>query len=307
MRQILSDQALQAELLETGYVVVPFLEADELAAFRLEVDAMEPDDGFAPAGDGPYNYSTYHCTFLDTNTSYKREANEAIRRRFQPLIDNVVNDYRILTSNIYVKPPGVGRFQIHQNWPTLEDLSTTTLTVWCPLQDCDVENATLHVVPRSHKLTPDVATPAEPPFFSSFEDELIDEHLVPIPVKAGEAIIFDDSLVHWSPENRSDSPRIAVQIETVPAESTPVLYHLDSSDGGAQWELFEVDFEFFVDHSIGEVIGRPGHLISLGHRPSRNRQLTGGEFTEILAQGSSIREHVYRTGEWPNPLLRSSA
>lgn len=299
MRQILHDVALQEELLEVGYVSVPLLGPDELASLCAEVDAMEPDDGFAPSGEGPFNYSTYHCTFLDTNAEYKRQANETIRRVLQPHIDRYVVDYRILTSNIYVKQPGTGRFQIHQNWPTLEDLSITTLTVWCPLQDCVEQNATLQMVAGSHKLTPDVATPSEPPFFSSFETELIEKHLVPVEVKAGEALIFDDSLLHWSPENRSSLPRRAIQIETVPVESTPVLYHLDAEDPERRWELFEVDFDFFVEQSIGQVIGRPTELVSIGHRPNHNRQITEVEFVDLLERGADIRRHVYDTGEWP--------
>jgi hypothetical protein len=300
MRSILHDPGLQAELLDRGYVTVPLLGPDDLARFRREVDELRPDDGFAPEGDGPFNFSTYHCTFLDTSASYKREANETVRRWFQPLIDQVVVDYRILTSNLYVKPPGRGRFQIHQNWPTLEDLAATTLTVWCPLQDCTVENATLHVVPGSHKITPDIATPSEPAWFSTFEDRLIDEHLVPIDVPAGHAIVFDDSLVHWSPENRGSEARIAVQIETVPAEARPVLFHLDRSAAVPRWEVFEVDFDFFVDHSIAEVVQRPATLWSLGHRKHDNRPMTSDEFAARLDRGAEIREHVYRTGAWPD-------
>lgn len=300
MRQILHDPELQEQLLEVGYVTVPLLDGAALADFAAEVDAMTPDDGFAPTGDGFYNRSTYHCTFLDTNTEYKRQANEAIRRVFQPAIDQHVVDYGILTSNIYVKPPGRGRFQIHQNWPTLEDLAVTTLTVWCPLQDTTAENGTLHIVPGSHKLTPDVATPSEPPFFSTFEDDLIERYLVPIDVRAGEALIFDDSLIHWSPENVSDSPRRAVQIETVPAESKPVLFHQHRSGGVVEWELFEVGFDFFVDRSIAEVIGRPTTLASLGRRPNANRPMTVDEFAGLLERGSEIRELVYATGTWPD-------
>lgn len=299
MRQILHDLGLQEQLLDIGYVRVPLLDDDELAGFAAEVDEMRPDDGFAPLGDGFYNRSTYHCTFLDTNTAYKRQANEAIRRVFQPAIDRYVVDYRILTSNIYVKPPGRGRFQIHQNWPTLEDLSVTTLTVWCPLQDTTAANGTLHIVPGSHKLTPDVATPSEPPFFSSFETELVEQYLEPIDVKAGEALIFDDSLIHWSPENLSDAPRRAVQIETVPAESQPVLFHQHRSGGVVEWELFEVGFDFFVDRSIAEVIGRPTTLQTLGRRPNANRPMTVDEFDSLLEHGDEIREQVYATGTWP--------
>lgn len=94
-------------------------------------------------------------------------------------------------------------------------------------------------------------------------------------------------------------PRRSVQIETVPSESRTVLYHLDQRDAVERWELFEVDFDFFVDESIAQVVGRPSGLWSLGHRPYRNWQLTEAEFADLLAHGPEIRAHVYKTSEWP--------
>lgn len=298
MRQVLHDPDLQRELLEVGYVKVQLLDAAQIAALASELDLLRPDDGFAPDGRTGHNRSTYHCTFLDANVEYKRKAQELITAVFQPRIDEVVVDYRILTGNFYVKMPGTGRFQIHQNWPTTEDLSVTTLTVWCPLQDCDEINGTLRVVPRSHKLLPDVATPQRAPFFAEFEDELIERHLVPISVKAGEALIFDDSLLHWSSENLSDLPRRAVQIETLPAEVTPVLYHLDETAPVPRWDIYEVDWSFFVDHSIDQVMTRPETLNRISTGAFRNRSVTIDEFEALLAQGAEIRSQVYAGHGW---------
>jgi len=299
-RDALRDPRLEAQLRDVGYVKVRLLDPDTLAATAAELDQLRPDDGFAPDGTG-LNRSTYHCTFLDTNLEYKERAQELIRRVYQPLIDEYVIDYRILTGNFYVKMPGTGRFQIHQNWPTTEDLALTTLTVWAPFHDTDYTNGTLCVVPGSHKIVPDVASPQRPPFFASFEDELIDHHLVPMELEAGEALIFDDSLLHWSPENRSDAPRRAVQIETVPAEAPTVLYHLGEHDGAERWDLYEVDDRFFIDHSIDQVIGRPTDLELLTVADYVNRELDEPQFVELLERGPSIRSQVYAGKGWPAP------
>jgi hypothetical protein len=297
MRQILRDPALESQLLETGYVRVPMLDAHEVAAVAAELDQLRPDDGFAPDGTG-LNRSTYHCTFLDTNLEYKRQAQQLISRVFQPKIDEVVVDYTILTGNFYVKMPGRGRFQIHQNWPTTLDLSITTLTVWCPFQDTGVHNGTLRIVPGSHKIVPDVATPQRPPFFAGFEESLIEKYLVPMELRAGEALVFDDSLVHWSSENVADSPRRAVQIETVPAEVPAVLYHLDEEGPEPQWAVFEVDGEFFVEHSIDQVMGRPTDLRQIATADFVNRDLTEAEFADLLRRGPEIRQRVYAGQGW---------
>ncbi|MGB3409636.1 MAG: phytanoyl-CoA dioxygenase family protein [Microthrixaceae bacterium] len=299
MRRILNDLAKQQELLDVGFIKVQMLDESELGAFNDEFDQLKPDDKWAPDGTG-LNRSSYHCTFLDTNKEYKRQAQDLIRRVFQPKVDVFMADYRILTSNLYVKQPGVGRFQIHQNWPTTIDLSITTLTVWCPMHDVDETNGTLRVVPRSHKILPDVATPQLPPFFADFEDALIDRYLEPVTLLAGEALIFDDSLLHWSSENLSDKPRRAVQIETLPSEETAVLYHLDERGPEPQWEVFEVDDDFFVDHSIDMVIGRPSTQRRIGLADFVNQSCDETEFALLLEEGPEIRRQVYAGAGWPS-------
>lgn len=299
VRRLAVDPTLDTRLRTDGYVIVPALHPEQVSDLLEEFQAMEPADGFAPA-EHERRAVTYHCTFLDTDVTYKRQANELIRRTFQPHVDRHLHGFRILTSNLYVKPPGRGRFQIHQNWPTQADLAVTTLTLWCPLQPTNRDNGTLHVVPGSHKIVEDVASPLDPPFFSSFEDELVDRFLVPLDLEAGEAAIFDDTLVHWSPVNRSESARWAIQIELVPVETDPVLYVLDSTTNPRSWELYSVDFDFFIEHSIESVIDRPSALPLVGRAVVRNRQITCAEFAELVARGQEIRDCVYSTGSWPS-------
>jgi len=297
MRSVLHDPVLEEELLDVGYVTVPMLDADEVAAFGAALDALRPDDKFSPDGAGPLP-TTYHCTFLDSNVEYKRLAQKMIEELFEPKLSELLVDYRILTGNFYVKAPGKGRFQIHQNWPTTEDLSVTTLTVWCPLDDTDVANGALRVVPGSHKLLPDVATAQSAPFFAEFEQALVERHLVPVPLRAGEALVFDDSLVHWSGDNCSAAPRRAVQIETLPAEVPPVIYHLVEHGGRPHWELLGVDGSFFVENSLAQVFFPPADIPRLGTAEFRNRDITEAEFAALLHDGSEIRRRVYAGHGW---------
>ena len=37
-----------------------------------------------------------------------------------------------------------------------------------------------------------------------------------MPLRRGQCLLFDDTLLHWSDENTSDHPRWAVQIDLVP-------------------------------------------------------------------------------------------
>lgn len=256
------------------------LDAGQLAALLAEIATLRPADGFAPDGSG-FARNSYHCTFLDTDIDYKRAAFALLSRHFAHVVEGRLADYRILSANFYVKPPGQGDFPIHQNWPVLEDFAATSVTIWCPLVDVDVANGALHIVPGSHKLVPHVEGPDSPAYFSPFMDRMYD-HLVPLPAPAGEGFIFDDGIVHGSPPNLGEAPRIAVQITCVPAEMQPVFFF---KDGDTRFEIVEAGPDFYIDQGVGDLFARCGHWVSRGHVDSRNRLIDEGEFLALLSKG----------------------
>lgn len=290
MRSIFLSQDHQAQFKKSGYVTMPLLSQDEVTHILTELNSMRPHDGFAPTD----RRSDYHCTFLDTNEDYKRAANALIASVFNPYIQKVLHRYRILNGNFYIKPPGKGKFEIHQNWMHVDDVRHTTLTIWCPLVDVDRRNGTLEIVPGSHKIVPDVATVNVDYYFKSFEQALVDKYLEPIPLKAGECIIFDDSLIHYSGQNQSDSPRYAIQIEIIPEEMQPVFYHFDKDHPDKGFEVFEVDFDFFMKGNVTNMRDRPSYLTSRGFVPNINRSLTEAEFLEKMKNGAVVREEIYQ-------------
>jgi hypothetical protein len=302
MRSFFYDEAYENQLIEKGWVRSPMLSPDEVKEILDGIEKLRPNDGFTPDGLGQFNF-TYHCTFLDTNVEYKRAASDLMRRVFTPHIEKILVNYEILNCNFYIKPPGRGEFQIHQNWPALADMNDTTMTIWCPLVDADETNGTLEVVEGSHKVVPDIAGPTAEPFFKDFQDELVEKYLKKIPVKAGDALIFDDSLIHWSAVNSSDQPRYAIQILCVPKDATPVFFYQDQS-APDRWEVLEVDSDFFIEHTIMDFLARPAELKSLGFIPNENRVLTEEEFAAKLAKGAERRRSIYFPGAEAPALAR---
>ena len=291
MRQIFLDDSLQTRFIDKGYVQVPMLKAEEVAHILASLATLRPEDNFAPTGDSDFG-RTYHCSFLDSSLDYKKQTHELIKGIFAPHIDQYLKGYEVLNCNFYVKPPGTGEFVIHQNWPAIADLNDTTVTVWCPLLDVVAENGTLQFVEGSHKILPHVEGPACPGFFDKFRKELIEKYLKPNPMSAGEALIFDDGLIHWSANNSSARARVAIQILCKPIDVPPVYFFLDPAHP-ERFELIEVDSDFFINTSVGEMLVRQPHWKSLGFVPNKNRFITEGEFVDLLARGHEIREQVY--------------
>lgn len=290
VRRTFLDDDRQAELEQRGFTILRILEPHEAASALQRVQALRPSDGFAPQPGSP---TPYHCTFLDPDRSYKQAVDDLTRELFEDRTCALLDDHRMLTSNVYVKPPGTGRFEIHQNWPVTDDIRDTTITLWCPLVDAGPQNGTIQVIPGSHKIVPDTFSVGAPKYFNSFYDELIDHWLEPVTLRAGECILFDDGLLHWSDINRSDTPRWSAQLVFMPAEKTPVIYYFNGDDQPAHFELFEIGPEFFIDHGVDQLIRRPTGLRSLGTAPARHLALDEPQFRRIMDLGPRTRELVY--------------
>ena len=250
MRTIFNDRDLQSSFLEQGFVQVPMLAPSEIETILARLPDLEPADKFAPAGDSGFG-QTYHCSFLDKSVAYKRRTFALISTVFGPYVERYLCGYRILSCNFYVKPPGTGTFVIHQNWPTIPNIHDTTVTIWCPLADVVAANGALQFVPGSHKILPHVEGPMSLGYFNQFRQTLIDKYLKPNPMAAGEALIFDDGLIHWSANNDSETPRVAIQIACVPVDTTPVFFFFDPQHPNAlRWSRRRRSFTCRATFSI---------------------------------------------------------
>jgi hypothetical protein len=285
--RLFRDQGLDPTFWHTGFVKLPLLGPEQMAALKEGFASLRPFDGFDPR-TLENSRCDYHCTFLDPDRTYRRESDELVRELLDEPIRSVLPGYRIMSSNIYVKPPGTGRFEIHQNWPTIENIDIPTFTVWIPLQDTGFHNGTIRLVPGGHRVFPDIAAASSDRFFDDFERELIETQLQPIEMVEGEALFFDDSLLHWSSDNLSDAPRITFQIELVPVDARSVLWIRDPEDP-TQFDVWEADREYWIEYDFESVLGKPEGLTYVGSRPNPNRRLTFEEFEATMHRADEIR------------------
>lgn len=290
MRKILHNPDLQKEFLKTGYAKVGMLTEEQVAYILNKVKDLRPHDNFTPDQQGVVKCS-YHCSFLDTNLEYRRQTHGLIKDIFEPFVNQYLHGYRILNCNFYVKPAGTGEFAIHQNWPAISDINDTTITIWCPLVNVDRFNGTLQVVEGSHKLLPHIETPTAPAYFTNFKEALISKYLKPIPMQAGEALIFDDSLIHWSQTNESSFPRIAIQILCIPEDATPTFFFKLNEE---MFEMIHADYDFFLNYCISDLFVRQPEWHGLGFLKSQNSLITESQFAQLLSQGDQIREKIYQ-------------
>lgn len=220
--------------------MVRMLDASTARRLGDRVDA----DGPAP-GDprtGLFNDS------WTTDRSFTRTRSAEFAAAFAPAVANLFVDHHPLIWGTSVKWPGAeGEVGPHRDPTFVDEHRFRSVGVFCALHDLDIGRGTLEVLPRSHR--PDLGVRVH-----QSEHNLIrtlrpddERRFVVVPLDAGEAIVYDHSLVHRSAVLDGDRPRVVAMTCLVPA-SADVRYAVRIGDGKAA--VLEVDADFFLDHRM---------------------------------------------------------
>lgn len=250
MRKVFNSPGLQKEFDKNGFVQVPFISQEKVEKLKNLFFETLPKSGgqIRPEEVDTVGVTeiTYDFTFIDKNPDYKRLVFDIITKEFAPEVEGLLAGYRPIIANyIRKKPEGGGEVPVHQNWAFVEERKYTSVSIWCPLVDSFRENGTLEVVPGSHKRFGEFRGPMIPWELESIKPQLIEKYLQPLNTKAGDAVILDDSIVHYSRPNKTPGLRIAIQLILIPAEVPSVHYHLDYQKPD-EIKVWEVDHDFYM-------------------------------------------------------------
>ena len=290
MTDIFADPSRQREFVRDGYTIVRLMSDEEARALDAEIRTLELGDGFARNSD---RFSEpYHATYFDEDKDYRRRAYAFARAAMVERVGRALCGYRMIAGGFVAKRPGDGAVPLHRDWTLTEDPRDITLNVWCPLVDTDEVNGTLRLVVGSHKLVPNIETAHITPYFAAYGPAL-KEMSRAVPVKAGEALVFDSGALHWSAANRSDRPRTAILSTWIPQASRTVFYALDRNSAGNRFELFDMEEDSLIEHTPTELAERAFDRPSLGFVPNPNRAVSYEEFVRHLEKGDTIRRPLF--------------
>ena len=250
VERIFKDDAMQAKFERQGFVVVPFLEEKELAFLNELFDELHPQ---LPSGAGFVSGS------YSNDLDYKKKASNTITQLFSKQYERLLVNYQPFGAAFLFKMPSQNsELGIHQDWTIVDEEKYVALNCWVPLTDITEQNGALHVLPGSHysKIKTRRA-PTIPFFFSGNESEVI-PHTIPFYVKAGEAVILNQSVIHFSPPNRSDKIRKAITAG-VKTKNAPMLFHYKKKDSNKviQYKMpedFLIRFEDFATSIFEEPV-----------------------------------------------------
>lgn len=277
---------MNRHLIEKGYVTHQLLSESEVQYLMDEVCKVFPEKNFLQK-DGSSPERGITTSYVDSDIELREKLSNIIRNTLSPHIQSLLDGYRILACGLFVKSPKGGWLDLHYHPTVVEDSKHWVIDIWCPLQATDFSNGTFCAVPESHRIFPmtiDIS-PQEPPFYHSYAEEIRNHYSVVIPAKAGEAVLFEDSLLHWSPENLTDSPRYAIHCTCIPSDASPVCVYLNQVYP-SYFDMFEVDDQFFIERNS---LKKQDNLKLLKVLPDSNQTYTFEEFKWRIANAEKIR------------------
>ncbi len=282
MRKVFIDSEIEKEFQKEGFVRLPFLSSDEVKELReIFFQGLAESGGQIIAEDvGSADFEiNYDFTFIDKNSDYKRKVFAQISEKFVPIMDKILADYKPIIANFIRKKLETGEVPLHQNWSFSDEKKCCTVSIWCPLVDGTVENGTLQVVPGSHKRFGEVRGPMIPWELEPIKDVIIEKYLVPLETKAGDCVILDDSIVHYSAVNHSNELRLAIQLICVPSEMPLLHQHMEPENDPNKVEILEVNQDFYMEFNPWKKPEKTKIVRTFSHS---SRSLTEKEFSKRL-------------------------
>lgn len=254
MKRVFRSEEHQERFERDGYIILPFYTPEEIAELTALYHRLHPQaaKGFFPSTFSP-------------DREYRQTADREIQRVCQRSITDYCVDVKVMNGSFIVKGADAeSGMCVHQDMTLVDESRFTGINIWVPLCDLTVQNGGLFVLPGSHRIHPTYRGSTVREMFCGIMGHMVD-YLHPVMVKAGQAVFFDQSIIHFSPPNYSDSVRIVTNTYFThkDAEFRTCYFtdaHPDKVELFAQSDTFMTDFEQFGSNihdrpKVGQSLG----------------------------------------------------
>ncbi|PBQ30958.1 hypothetical protein CNR22_03965 [Sphingobacteriaceae bacterium] len=215
-----------------GFVRKPLLTTEQAKALAALYTT------YFPKGTDAFFSSTY-LNDIALKDTISRELCEVLLPAISPHIKN----YKVLGAQFLVKNPGDGgRMPYHQDWTIVDETSDRSITAWISLDDITGHNGAIKAIPGSQQFSRALRAPGNFDALAEIQ-ELLDDYAHTLIMRAGEAFIFDHSLMHGSGKNTSTAPRIAVALGLTHKDA-PLIFHHQKDEN--TFDAYAVPDNFFI-------------------------------------------------------------
>ena len=246
-RAVLTDAAADTRLRRDGFVVHPLLTAAEAAELR---ECYGDLHGWAGTG--------FEVDVSNADLAYRSTASALLGERLDDRVARCFRGYEPYLRAFICKWPGAhSELNLHQDWMYIdESAGDRSYVVWIALQDVTGHEGQVQLVRNSHRLRSEPrGTMLTAPWVDA--PSVSEGRLLTVPIRAGDALIMDNALLHCSLPNHTSTPRVAAAIGMRPAGLPLVHYRRVDEYSAAR---YDVDDEFFLTVTPAQLLDAPPDL-----------------------------------------------
>jgi ectoine hydroxylase-related dioxygenase (phytanoyl-CoA dioxygenase family) len=254
-----------------GYVVLNLLNSEEIKELS---EAYKSEDFGNPEG--------FYSTSFSKDEVLKTKLTSLIEAKVEAKAQKILTPFTSLGSCYLAKAPGEkSTMPWHQDWTVVDETQYDSMTIWIALQDVNEQNGAMKVIPGSHRFSDLLRSPLLGNPLSEIESEL-EKDAQFVNLKAGQAIIFSQALMHASPPNLSNEKRLAVTYGFIPKTASLFFYYKNEA---GLIEKYQVPNTFFKRYNT-QIGQRPSDGKLLETRSIKETKITLEEYKLMKARFS---------------------
>jgi hypothetical protein len=294
-KRIFKNEEHQQLFDQQGFIVLPFITTEEVIQLDKLFDELHPQ----------LNNSGFFSGSYSSDIAYKKKASDEVVKIFSRSYEELFINYKPFGAAFLYKVPGEkSELAAHQDWTIVDEQKNVAINCWVPLCDVYKENGALSILPGSHFDNLNTVRAPTLPFFFSDNDEIVVNELLPLEVKAGTAVILNQSVIHYSPPNRSNKVRKAITAG-LKSDGAQMYFHYKVPDKD-ELEVFEMDDDFLISFKdFANDIGKRPYLgKSIGFVPYKLPKLSKEILYEKIKEMKSMAgfEVNYQTPKNKNEI-----
>lgn len=255
---------LQQQLNNEGFVIVDFLNAEEVTNL-LNLHHNKHSE----------NIKGFYTSTFSKDVVYRREVDSLIQQSMQRGLESYFENYRVHCGSFIIKAADEkSSLKLHQDMTLVDESKFTGINIWIPLIDLNKQNGAIEILPKSHRIFKTYRGASLPDIYDGVEP-LVHQLLKPCYLKAGQAIIFDQSIIHFSPANTSNVARPVINTFITHKDAEIRICYWDKTKQN-EIEIFEQAPDFMVNfQNFGhDIFSRPSIGTSIGFVPFDFPKLT---------------------------------
>jgi len=273
--EIFKNKEHQSLFDKQGFIVLPFLNVDEIKELETTFDDLHPN-----LADNGFFSGSYSSDF-----NYKKKASNKIVKVFSRAYESTFKDYKPFGGAFLYKTPGEqSELAAHQDWTIVDEEKEIALNCWVPLCDVDLNNGPIMILPGSQFSKHPVLRAPTLPFFFSGNDDVVMQELEPMIVKAGTAVILNQSVIHYSPPNTSSSVRKAITAG-IKSKDAQMYFHY-KVPGEDKLEIFKENDDFLIrfENFMEDIGKRPQLGESIGFKSYKLPEYSRDELIKLVSE-----------------------